>query len=172
MHVREDATTRDWLAYFQLWLKHLFLHPRPYLKAFYFQTYGYYSTDAISGAMSMRKWGYDIYPEIFDMTEIKPTHDADKLYLAMKIDEWAMNVPLLGKFQKIGIYTWILIASIAYLLSRKKTKWLICLLPSIIVMVGCCFTAVNGYPRYALSAVVMIPIISSSVFFASNAEKT
>ena len=148
------------------------MHPRPYLKAFYFQTYGYYSTDAVSGAMEMRKWGYDINPAIFDLTEIKPTHDVDKLYLAMRIDEWAMNVPLLGKFQKIGIYTWILITSIAYLLSRKKTKWLLCLLPSIIIMVGCCFTAVNGYPRYALSAVVMIPIISSSVLFASNAEKT
>lgn len=172
VHVRKDATTSDWIAYFQLWLKHFLTHPRPYLKAFYFQTYGYYSTDAVSGAMSMRKWGYDIKPVIFDLTEIKPTHDVDKLHLAMKIDEWAMNVPLLGKFQKIGIYTWILIASIAYLLSRKKAKWLICLLPSIIIMVGCCFTAVNGYPRYALSAVVMIPIISSSVLFASNVEKT
>ena len=120
----------------------------------------------------MRKWGYDIYSDIFDVTEMERTHDREKLRLAMDIDEWAMNIPLLGKFQKIGIYTWILITSIAYLLSRKKTQWLICLLPSIIIMVGCCFTAVNGYPRYALSAVVMISIISSSVLFASNVEKT
>ena len=105
------------------------------------------------------------------MTRIKPTHEDEKLWLAMDIDKWVMNIPLLGKFQKIGIYTWILITSIAYLLSRKKNWWLICLLPSIITMVGCCLTAVNGYPRYALSAAVMIPVMASCALFASNIEK-
>jgi len=169
--VREDVSKREWSAYFRVWLKQLFLHPKTYLEAFYFQTYGYYSTDAMAGAFPMRKWGYDIDGNIFAVTEMKPTHDVEKLSLAIDIDEWAMNIPLLGKLQRIGIYTWILVASIAYLLSRKKNWWLICLLPSIIIMAGCCLTAVNGYPRYALSAAVMIPIMSSCALFASNVEQ-
>lgn len=169
--VRDDVSKWDWLAYLRVWLKQMFIHPGTYLEAFYFQTYGYYSTDAIAGAMPMRKWGYDINGDIFSMTRIKPTHEDEKLWLAMDIDKWVMNIPLLGKFQKIGIYTWILITSIAYLLSRKKNWWLICLLPSIITMVGCCLTAVNGYPRYALSAAVMIPVMASCALFASNIEK-
>lgn len=169
--VRGDVSKGDWLAYFRVWLKQMFQHPETYLEAFYFHTYGYYSTDAIAGAKAMRKWGYDINGDIFGMTNIKPTHEVKKLWLAMDIDKWAMNLPLLGKFQRIGIYTWILIVSIAYMLSRKKQWWLICLLPSMIIMAGCCLAPVNGYPRYALSAAVMIPIMASCAMFASNVEK-
>lgn len=169
--VREAVSAWEWVAYLRVWLKQMFIHPGTYLEAFYFQTYGYYSTDAITGDLPMRKWGYDIDGDIFEVTRIKPTHKDEKLWLAMDIDKWAMNIPLIGKFQRIGIYTWILTASVAYLLSRKKIRWLVCLLPSIIIMIGCLLTAVNGYPRYALSAAVMIPIMASCALFASNVEK-
>lgn len=169
-HVRSEISEAEWFSYLRVWLKHMLAHPKTYLEAFYFQTYGYYSTEAISEAKPMRRWGYHVSDAGCEMTEIKQSHNPEKLQLAKSVDEWAMSIPLLGKFQRIGIYTWILIASIAYLISRKRTWMLICLLPSIVIMAGCCLSPVNGYPRYALSAAVMIPIMASNAFFISNEE--
>lgn len=170
-HVRETVTKENWQSYFRVWLKQMCLQPKTYLEAFYFQTYGYYSLKAIADAKPMRRWGYHVSDEFCEMLNIKTIHDPLKLQLAKSIDEWVMKVPVLGLFQRIGIYTWILIVCIAYLISRKKSWTIVCLLPSIIILAGCCFSPVNGYPRYALSAAVMIPVMASCAFFLSNSKK-
>lgn len=79
-------------------------------------------------------------------------------------------MPVIGLFQKIGLYIWVLLSIMCYLISRKQYAMLIPLLPSFFVLVACCFSPVNGYYRYAFPMILTVPVACTGVFLLSKKQ--
>lgn len=167
---RSDASDEQIAAYFRVWFRQLRKHPMAYVKALYYQTYGYYSPDAISSVKPQRQWGFNVDKKLYELTELEEPEDS-RISTAKKIDEFVTDLPVIGLFQKVGIYTWALIAMAAYLISRKKYRVLVSLLPGAVVLTGCCLSPVNGYFRYAFSMIAVIPVLVPAVLYAHGTEK-
>lgn len=162
----DSADAEALRGYFSVWWKHFLVHPMAYLKAFYYNSYAYYCPSAERSDLKPHVFiGYRIDTQVFEQTKIEPNTNPG-LSTAKAIDGFITKIPVLGLFQKIGIYTWVMLAVAAYLLSQKKYLYLICICPLLFVFIGDCFSPVNGYIRYALPVISCVPIICLGVVFA------
>lgn len=162
---RNEASAGEVAAYLKVWFGQFLKHPDAYLKVLYHQSYIYFSPEAMSNVKSHRQWGYDVDAKLFELTDMEDWNTKG-LRLAQTIDAYITELPVVGLFQKIGIYTWGLIVIAAYLVYREKYRELLSLLPVTVVLIGCCISPVNGYFRYALPVVVSVPALSAAVIFA------
>lgn len=162
---KNNASRDELSSYFQVWWKQFQKHPGAYFKALYYQTYVYFTPNLISNVKPDRIWGYHVSDRTFELTALKQP-ERPLLGMAKKIDAFAKELPILGIFQKVGIYSWILMMSLSYLLYQKKYRILVSVLPLIFVLIGCCCSPVNGYVRYALPLIVTVPLLSVLIVFA------
>ena len=114
-----------------------------------------------------RIWGYWLDARVYEQTEFEDPQ-SPLLQYAKAVDTKLTDLPVIGIFQKIGIYTWILLATTAYLLYSRKSRMLLALIPVTVVLIGCCFSPVNGYFRYALPMILTIPSLGVGVIWASK----
>ena len=164
---RDDATKEELLAYFRVWWQQFLRHPGAYFKALYDQNYIYYTPDTMTSLKPHRIWGYWLDARVYEQTEFEDPQ-WPLLQYAKAVDTKLTDLPVIGIFQKIGIYTWILLATTAYLLYSRKSRILLALIPVTVVLIGCCFSPVNGYFRYALPMILTIPSLGVGVIWASK----
>lgn len=166
---KNNASDEELRDYFRVWLSQLKKHPGAYLRAVYNLNYVYYTPHAIGTVKPQRPWGYDISRNVFEMTEIRKPK-SELLKYAKLIDQFVTDLPVIGLFQKIGIYSWILIMFCIYHFTKKDCR-VICLLPSLIILLACCCSPVNGYFRYALSMIVTVPMSVTATIYAEHNTK-
>ncbi len=166
--VSKEATKADMPMFWHTYFKTVSRHPAAAVKAFILGTSAYYvpwiSTDAkdrlllgISGALE------NCYT---DYTHDNTAHtDMIKSY-----DEALLHLPILGLFDRIGIYMWMLIIIMVYLISKKDLKMALAAMAPLIFLIGCCFSPVNGYYRYAVPVIVCTPVLFINVFFCERSE--
>lgn len=77
---------------------------------------------------------------------------------AARLDALSLRIPVVSLLAKIGLYTWALVACIVYILKKREYTWLLCAAPLIMVLIGCLFSPVNGYYRYAYSMILSMPL--------------
>lgn len=157
-------------SYIKVWWKHFLTHPDAYLKASFYGNYGYYFPTANRNDLKGHTFvGYEVDPAIFNKTELEDNTNPG-IKIVNMIDSYVTDTPILGVFQKIGIYTWIMAVTVLFVLLQKKYKWLLCICPSLFVFIGSCCSPVNGYFRYAFPMIVCIPIVCTMVLFALKDE--
>lgn len=157
--------------YFIVWYHQMLKHPYTYIQAFLNQTYGYFYPNK-------HNWG-EKYFAAFDIvgTEHLQTDYID-LRFAVKANsirhilENAVylieKTPILGLLLSAGMYVYILIGESIYLLSKKKWRELIILLPGFAILLICLLSPVNGYLRYLLPIIAAMPITIGWCYVAGS----
>ena len=168
---RNDASDEEIRAYFRVWWQQFLKHPGVYIIAWYRQNYIYYTPDTVSAVKADRFWSFAIASRVFELTQIEKPENT-MVDVAERFENQMRQLPIIGVFQKIGIYSWMLLVSIAYLIYRKKYKVLLAFFPAVFVLVGCCFSPVNGYFRYALPFILAAPVLSVGAIWASSRTKS
>ena len=75
------------------------------------------------------------------------------------VPEFLQQNPLVMFFSSSGFSASLLIGAVTLLLSRRRARWLACMLPAALTLVGCMFSPVAGYIRYALPFVFAAPFL-------------
>lgn len=168
---RSDATTKDVLNYLTVWAKQLVKHPGTYLQAFYNHTNGYYTPARRTSDVKYHIYlGYNVLDSIFEDTELEMNLNPG-LTLVREIDNAVIELPVLGILQKIGIYTWLLAAAIAYAFYAGKKESLLDYLPLVLVFVACCMSPINAYVRYAFPVMLIGPVLCAMNLFQKQPKK-
>ncbi len=149
------TTIDDLKIYFKYWLKDLSKDPVVYMDATINNVYGYFYP---------LKLNWYIYHD-FDKRIVKDGFDYhyNKLSSSRKLlIDYGVNfpfIPVVGLISNIGFNTWILFLLTTYLISKKKYRGIIFLLPSFIVLLVCVASPVNTYFRYAMPYIFSMPVI-------------
>ncbi|MCD7836219.1 MAG: DUF6020 family protein [Lachnospiraceae bacterium] len=147
--------------YFKVWLKQLVRHPDTYIQAFLNQTYAYFYPDAHDGKDEVYQfyivYGNALHDDCFDI-EFGMNNDALR-QLLMHYGYLFEKLPVLSMLLSPGFYTYILIGEAVYLISGKKFRGLIGLIPAFLVLLVCIASPVNGSIRYMLPVMASAPVL-------------
>lgn len=151
------TTKEDLKDYFIVWFKGLIKHPVCYIDAFLENTYGYFYPN---------KHNWYIYSSITSKYEDTGIfkYNFNNMYFLRGILSGYGNIfpylPLLGLLVNIGFSgIWLGILSI-YLISNKKYKFLIVLVPLYLSLLICFVSPVNAYFRYAMPYIFVLPVLT------------
>ena len=165
-----NPSIRQLRDYFSVWAHQFLRHPVAYLKSFYLHTYAYYTPSAIRNDIKPHVFlGFATRSDLFTETALTPNSN-EYLKWVSKIDALSISMPIVSYFSKIGIYSWLLLIAVVRLIQTKQTRYMLCLAPIIMIFLGCLFSPVNGYFRYAYSMIVNIPILFSYVMQLETRE--
>lgn len=145
--------------FLSMWLKMIWKHPGVMLRGFIRSTDVYFKPGAVNRAKKPQaSCGITISNKVAEPLGLKVEQPgADNAKQAI---EDAMNLPVLGIFSKIGLYTWILIGmTLLTLIFKKLRRYFFCCVPLLMVFAGCLLSPVNGNYRYAYSMILSIPIV-------------
>lgn len=145
--------------YYKLWFQMFLRHPDVYIQATIHNTYGYfYPSASVMG-------GYGVFNMEIDekLESMGISYTFDKFQpcreILVKITYILGNLPIVHCLYSPGLYTWILLIAIGYLLESRSYRQLIVMVPSITVLLTCIASPVNAYMRYALPIMMVTPII-------------
>ena len=150
------ATNEDLKEYFKVWFNQLKKHPVVYVDATIENVYGYFYPDTTNWYIYHK---YD--------ARLKDSGEFDYHYNSLSGSRNVLSsygrafpyIPVLGLIVNIGFSVWIIMTLFAYLLYEHKYKYLIMLLPSIVLILVCVASPVNTYFRYAMPYVFYIPML-------------
>lgn len=147
--------------YFSVWFHQMLKHPDTYIQAFLNQTYGYFYPNK-------HNWE-EGYSAVFDIvgTEYLQTDYLD-IHFGLKASSMRrilqntvyviVKTPVLGLLLSAGMYVYVFIGEMVYLLVKKKRREFIILTPGFAVLLICLLSPVNGYLRYLLPIIAAMPI--------------
>lgn len=162
----KDSTKNDLNNYFKTWLKQLKQHPITYMEATINNTYGYF---------------YPVKTNWYIYTKYNNTinnYGFNYHYNDLKIVRYILSiigivfpyVLAFGLIVNIGFNSWIIIFMITYLFYRKKYRYMIYLIPSLVVLLVCIASPVNTYFRYALPNIFAMPTMLT-MFLSTSKTK-
>lgn len=163
------ASKEDLREYFKVWKDQFIKHPGVYLEATINNVYGYFypslSDDYIYYQdinhpllKIIANYGYMNYKEEFMNYSFNNNLEGTRNAL-IKVAKKFQYLPVLGEIVNIAINNWIVIMLAIYLIVKKKGKYLIVLLPSIISIAVCIISPVNNCFRYAMPIIFANPFI-------------
>ena len=158
----KESTKEDLKDYFNVWRKQFLKHPMVYIEATTSNIYGYfypslseeyiYYKDLNQPLLKfIANYGYKNYKEQFMDWHF---NSLNKLrHKLIKISKKQQYLPIVNS----AINNWIIFLIVGYLISKKRNKELILLLPSIMTIFICILSPVNNCFRYEM------PIIFSNL---------
>lgn len=160
-------------AYFKAWASMGLRHPGIYVDAFLNGCYGYLYADE---SWTHNTWDYRLYnygsvPGIEDDFQVAYVFGEDVRATLIAFCNWWQNVPLLGLTGHCGLYAWLLLAAAGYAVRTMRWKTLFALVPSLVLLLICCVSPVNGYLRYMLPIMAALPLQMWSVVAASTRRR-
>lgn len=147
---KQDATRKELLNYFLLWIKLFFKHPDVYFKAFFALTDGYYY-------IGYGKAELDLYMDV-GYGASTPQWVLNFEEKEMALWQFLIHMPIIGVFFRVAIFTWITFFSFFYCIYRKEKKCLLVFTPIILNLVVCILGPWNGIIRYALPIIYALPV--------------
>ncbi|MBQ1490952.1 MAG: hypothetical protein IIZ39_03240, partial [Blautia sp.] len=168
---KEEAGAKEITAFLQTWAHLCLRHPLSSLEAFLAGSFGYLypfyhfeTLDALDLAMSRHPsvdlGAFDI--SYFFGERIRFLFDG---YVRL----WE-KVPVLSLSFHPAFYTWLLLFLAGYLLSRRRAKGILFLLPAAISVAVCLSSPVNGYLRYALPLAASSPALCGFTYLYGAKE--
>ena len=154
---REGVTPEQRTVFFATWLRLGFKHPATYLSATFHNTYGYLLPGYVSTIKPTFLLGKEGHTEriagLFDFT-VNP--------LAGKLKTALQSLFALEPFRAVtapGLYGVLTLFAAAALLGMRRRHLLLAMFPALLALLGCLFSAVNGYFRYAMPLYFVVPIL-------------
>ena len=165
-----EAPSNRYLKDFaSLWWKEMKNHPYTYLEATVLMNYAYYVPPADRSDLKVRlflgteRFSTEKVEELTTLTENRNPG----LETIQRVYDFLDGIPVIRLFQRIGLYTWLMVIALIYGLSDPAgRKWTLLLIPELIILIGCCFSPVNGHLRYAFPFMICGPLVSGIIFFA------
>ena len=156
----KNYTKRELQEYFQVWFKGLKRHPLTYIEATTANIYGYFCP------LKTNWYIYYKYQNKLKKEDNINYHYNDLKSTRLVLSSWGVSypyIPIIGLLANIGFNTWIIIFMSPYLLSRKRYKDFLCLVPCIVGLLVCIASPANTYFRYVLPNIMSIPILLSLI---------
>lgn len=165
---------RDYLKeYFRVWSAQFWRHPDTYVQAFINKNYGYFYLDCPN------------YGDYLTVTYIGNSEHWQDGYIDMEftmkngvlrdflrhVVHTVERMPVLSLLYNCGIYTYILLGMILFLLSRKKGKDVCVLVPAVGVLFICLLSPVNGFMRYLMPVMTAWPVGLAWCYYAVHREE-
>lgn len=151
------TTTDDLVKYFKTWFKGLVKYPDIYVDATLNNTYGYFYPDAHNWYI------YTSYDDRITQNDLVDYHFNNLEGYRTVLDAYANAfpyIPIIGLISNIGFNTWVVLIISVYLITIKKNKYLISLLPLYGSLVFCILGPANTYFRYTMPYVFVLPVLS------------
>lgn len=157
--------------FLSLWITEAQKHPETYLGAAILMNYAYYTPTADRSDLKRKLFLGTQSSRIESLEGITTLTKNENPGLTRIQDfiDFLERTPILRLLTRIGGYTWILAAAFSYCISRRRKEAVWLLLLPVTVFIGCCFSPVNGYYRYAFPIIVSVPVFCSLVFFQGSA---
>lgn len=153
-----QASSKDVEAYRKIWNKQIRRHPLLILEASFNVSYGFWSPVARNEENDFSMYFYESeYPE-FNFHVPTNLHGLRNIY--EELLENYVSLPIIRLLQNPGFYFWVFTFVLAVLLTTKKRKYLVCMIPGIMTSVY--YVGIPAYfhhPRYAF------PLIYSTVLY-------
>lgn len=157
-----EPTKEQLRDYLKVCFSQFFRHPDTCIQAIFNQTYGYFYMD--------RKDTKD--PPIVENTIGREQLSADEFYMEVGflpqrkaardflvgLTHTAAVFPLISLLYNAGFHGYVLIGCVVYLMAAGKHKRILLMMPTILVFAVCILSPVNGYLRYMLPVMVMLPL--------------
>jgi len=163
---RNGVTPDQRAAFFGTWLRIGLKYPATYLSATFHNSYGYLLPGYVSTIKPTFLLGMEGHTTLiegaFDFT-VNPRAEALKSTL-QSLFQYAPFRLLTAP----GAYGLITIFAFAAAMGLKKRANAICMLPALFTLVGCLFSAVNGYYRYAMPLYFAAPVLLALLSQASH----
>jgi hypothetical protein len=158
--------------YFKVWFNQFLRHPNTYIQAFLSQTYAYIYPDAHE-LKSETYFFYIVYGEALHDGNFDVDFGIQNGTFRNMLRHYGYlfeKLPVLSMLTSPGLYTYILIGEIVYLISSGKKKKIIPMIPLMIVFLVNMAAPVNGCIRYTLPIIATIPLITAWCFKADDVD--
>ncbi len=143
-------------AYFEAWWAMFLRHPGTYIQATLNNTYAYFCPTGYNDSADLIEIRLSDDP-LFSFENAKARAEARfPLYLGLTD---IMEAPLIGIFINQGCITWILLLFALFLCRKKKNFYLFGFIPALLTLFTCIASPVNGYWRYYLPILMMLPLL-------------
>lgn len=152
---------KDLIKYFKIWGKYLFVHPKVYIDSFLENYYGYF--------YPFRK---DVKDGVAWFTVIESKSVNTGYFNIHMLKRFASNrknledninkvreIPYLNMIYNTGIYTWVLLLIIGFMIYKKNYRLLLTSIPVIFMLAFCFLSPVDAYLRYMNPVIVVLPIL-------------
>ncbi len=150
----DDASLSDYLS---AWASQGARDPLLYLDATAENTYLYWSLHAHAPFKNEFVWfTQPRNDEGFSWSYWMPNEVSAAMYTYIQV---MRELPLVGFLSQAGLYAWLLLIEAAYLLSRGRGRYLIVLLPCLILLLTYIAGPSNGSMRYALPFATTAPVL-------------
>lgn len=167
---KRDADKEDIQAYISVYVKQFIKHPVCYVEAVLNKSYGYFYPDDPGKIKDFAYFG------MYNISEFnsKSGYNIHSVFPNgvrwMKGMHAAKQIPGIGIFLGIGIWTWFLIVIIAFVWKIRR-KYLLVTIPAVFILLGCIASPVNAYLRYALPMIFCIPFLSAMCIYVLKQNK-
>ena len=139
-------------------------HPETYLDATLLQTYGYWYPTLVND-YRQEYFSYAM-AENGGFTATKWTPAALQTASAA-MPSIFRALPVVGHLAYMGIYTWAMLLAAALLLRSGRWRYLLCLVPCLVLLLTCIAGPLNGSMRYGLGIVATLPLmLVAAIHFA------
>ena len=147
-------------SFYKLWFKCLIKHPSEYVKAFLSNTYTYYYPNGESNkkgiVYNFTSHDSRVNTGYFDIHYISGEAIRNVFQSTLYI---LKDFPGVGMLFHQGFYTWLVLLFCTYSLYRKMKYWIIASMPLIVNFLVCLASPVNGYFRYYMPIIFIIPFV-------------
>lgn len=154
-------TKADLIKYFKVWFIEGIKHPDTYIEATLLNTYGYLYPNT-SNWYIYYKYDKKLSDAGFDYHYNSLTDLRDML---SKYGVKYPSIPVIGMSVNIGFCGMLLLTFLIFLLYEKKYKYIIVLLPSLVILLVCFASPANTYFRYAMPYIFMMPLLISFISY-------
>lgn len=147
-------------TYLKVWLAQLMKHPGTYLRVYWEHCSGYFNPlekcyiDVIGWYTIVD--GQSRSDEYLDIHFI-----ADRQRMREGLENWSYclyDFPLTGWLYHTGVYTWILLGCMLFLIMKKRKRDLFLFFPGVIVLLVCTASPLNASIRYYLPVMAAAPV--------------
>lgn len=156
----KNYTDEDLNKFIKVYFKLFFKHPGVYVNAYLNMTSGFFDFYRFNGVtyMDVSSWKGDIisdgqfqFPRLVSYTKA--------IVLSSRF------VPILGLLYNLALYSWLVVILVTYLILRKKWKYIIPFIPSIVIFLFLFVSPANGNKRYVYPIMycmmILIPFMIS-----------
>lgn len=142
--------------YLRVWLKMGMKHPQIYLDGFLHQNSGFIAPVNAGGEPDIALNTY-----IEDAPHLEITRSSDVIPTLVFDNWWHMffTLPGFNMLISAGLYIWMVVVCVALMRDKKRNSALILLIPALLNIVSCIFSALSGGVRYALPLIATAPLI-------------
>jgi hypothetical protein len=167
---KKDCTFKERKEFFGVWFKYFRKYPTMYISSIINSNYGYFYP-IVNDSSSV-----DIVLDYRLISIKKMKFSSINSFTAFRLNFNVYNeIKFLSPFSLFLNYTfvidWFLIFSVIYILKRREIKYLVPLVPLIIIFISCINSPINGSMRYVLSLLYSLPIILSIDYYIYTKRK-